>query len=262
MSNDRNFDDLAHRFQRNVYGGLKGRIRLAVLERDFAEFFPQALTAAVGEPLRILDAGGGCGPFSLPMASLGHHVTLCDLSEAMLAMAADTVAASSLQDHVQIIHGPIQALDGAQPPFDLILCHAVLEWVENPQHILRHLTALLKPGAVLSLTFYNRNGIVFKNLLRTNYKKILEQDYAGAKGSLTPTWPRQPEQVLQWLAGEPLTICCHSGMRVFHDYILDNNNREREPETVIALELEFSRQMPFRDLGRYQHLLLRKKTDS
>ena len=41
MSGDRNFDDLAPRFKRNVYGGLKGELRLRVLQRDFDEFIPQ-----------------------------------------------------------------------------------------------------------------------------------------------------------------------------------------------------------------------------
>ena len=37
MKADRNFDDLAPRFQRKVYGGIKGQIRLAVLEKDLTD---------------------------------------------------------------------------------------------------------------------------------------------------------------------------------------------------------------------------------
>lgn len=257
MMKDRNFDDLAERFRRNVYGGLKGRIRLEVLHRDLGEFFPQALQAVGEEPLRILDAGGGSGPFSLPMAAMGHHVTLCDLSEAMLEIARETISSQQLQQ-VTLIHGPVQALPVPARPFDLVLCHAVLEWVEDPQALLHQLAQQLQPGGLLSLTFYNRHGLVFKNLLRTNYKKILKEDYAGSRGSLTPTWPRDPCQVLQWVGEEGFRVLCHSGMRVFHDYILDNDKRDREPDTVVALELQFSRQLPYRDLGRYQHLVLEK----
>lgn len=258
MNKDRNFDDLAPRFQRNIYGGLKGRIRLAVLENDFQEFFPQALLPANGLPLRILDAGGGRGPFSLPLAELGHHVTLCDLSAEMLKLAKAEITEKNLQDRVELIQGAIQDLPLTLPPFDLVLCHAVVEWVHEPHLVIRHLLDLLRLHGVLSLSFYNRNGIIFKNLLRANYSKILKQDYAGAQGSLTPTFPRAPEEVLQWLQQEPLELLCRSGMRVFHDYILDKQNSERDPETVIALELEFSRQGPYLDLGRYQHVLARK----
>ena len=61
---DRNFDDLAKRFKKNIYGGLKGDIRLSVLERDFCEQFPYVPFGAStpGQPLRVLDAGGGQGP--------------------------------------------------------------------------------------------------------------------------------------------------------------------------------------------------------
>jgi S-adenosylmethionine-dependent methyltransferase len=258
MNNDRNFDDLAPRFQRNIYGGLKGRIRLAILERDFREFLPQVLQLAGDKPLRILDAGGGRGPFSLPLAECGHHVTLCDLSAEMLKLAETEIVEKKLQDHVHLIHGAIQDLPLTLEPYDLVLCHAVVEWVHEPQQLIRHLLCLLKPQGFLSLSFYNKNGTIFKNLLRANYSKILKQDYSGAQGSLTPMFPRMPEDVLLWLQQEPLDILCRSGMRVFHDYILDKKNSEIEPDTVIRLELELSRQQPYRDLGRYQHILAQK----
>ena len=42
-SQDRNFDDLAGRFKKNIYGGLKGAVRLAVLQRDFRNTSPMSL---------------------------------------------------------------------------------------------------------------------------------------------------------------------------------------------------------------------------
>lgn len=256
--NDRNFDDLAYRFQRNVYGGLKGKIRLAVLERDFNHFYPAALQKVVDQPLQIIDAGGGCGPFSLPMARRGHCVTLCDLSEKMLDIATQHIQEQDIEAQVKIVHGAIQALEATKNSVDLILCHAVLEWVKDPAEILRHLTSLLKPNGVLSLTFYNKDGMIFKNLLRTNYKKIQQQDYEGYKGSLTPTWPRTCSEVEAIVNVLPLELLTHSGMRVFHDYILDRSQREKEPQSVIELELAFSQHSAFMHLGRYQHFLLRK----
>ena len=58
MQQDRNFDDLAERFQRKIYGGLKGEIRLAVLWRDLESEVP---ALKEGRPLRILDVGAGLG---------------------------------------------------------------------------------------------------------------------------------------------------------------------------------------------------------
>ncbi|WDP87623.1 MAG: methyltransferase domain-containing protein [Desulfobacter sp.] len=256
MKTDKNFDDLAPKFQRKVYGGLKGEIRLAVMEKDLTEFYPPALSLAEDSPLTILDAGGGYGPFSIGLAKRGHRVVLCDLSKNMLDIARENFSKQGVQDRLTLCHGPVQKLSpGQYPPFDLILCHGVIGWVAAPEQLIDHLLSLLPVNGALSLSFYNLFGMIYKNLLRANYKKILTQEYNGFPGSLTPTWPRTPKEVLNWLSKPGFEILCHSGIRVFHDYILKPDLRERDPETVKALELKFSREQPFKDLGRYQHIL-------
>lgn len=77
---DRNFDDLTHRFARNIYQTPKGQLRLAVLERDFG-VIPKA------PALEVMDVGAGQGQFGLWLAAQGHDVTLVDVSAEMLAKA-------------------------------------------------------------------------------------------------------------------------------------------------------------------------------
>ncbi len=259
-SNGQNFDDLAPKFQRKIYGGLKGRLRLAVLENDLAQFLPEAFDKPTHKPLRILDAGSGYGPFSLQLAQMGHHVTLCDISKKMLGRAAQQISEKKLTSNVNLVHSAIQELPvDEKDQFDLVLCHAVIEWVQNPQDLISHLLRQIDQNGMLSLIFYNLNGLIFKNLLRVNYNKIIKEEYAGWPGSLTPAFPRKPHDVLNWLRQQDVDIICHSGIRVFHDYILDPEDKDKDPETVVDLELKFSRQMPYRDLGRYQHIVGRKK---
>ncbi len=256
MAGDRNFDDLAHRFARNVYDSLKGQIRLAVISRDLQALVPQLYT---NKPLRILDAGCGRAPVSVPLLAYGHHLSLVDVSVEMLKLAladADGAATlpqwfhgSALQYHQQVWSGE---------PFDVIFCHAVLEWVENPQSLLEGLLAMLAPNGVLSIIFYNRDGLIFKNLLRTNFRKIKKGQFQGTRRSLTPTYPRSITEVKGLTQTLGLTELCHSGIRVFHDYVFNEQDRNREPEELLAMELEYSQRSPFRELGRYQHLLLRK----
>jgi S-adenosylmethionine-dependent methyltransferase len=252
---DRNFDDLAERFKRNIYGGLKGEIRLAVLHRDFAEFVP------VERPLRVLDAGGGQGQFSLELARAGHEVVICDISAEMLRLAREQVETDGLEERVTLLHCSVQEL-GSQLPvdgkeFDLVLCHALMEWMAEPETLLPCLMRHMKAEGYLSLTFYNRHSMVYKNLLRTNYRKVLERDYAAFRGSLTPINPLEPAQVNRWLAAQPLEVLCTSGIRVFYDYILDPEARRQTPEAVLELELRLSREEPYRSLGRYIHVLAR-----
>jgi len=261
---DRNFDDLAHRFKRNVYDRLKGDIRLAVLERDFEEFLSDQLACSpvddcvemVSKALNILDAGGGQGQFSLSLAQRGHRVTICDLSAEMLELARQNAASLGVTDRVDFHHGSVQEFCKTQTlKFDLVLCHAVLEWVVAPQELLRLLMTVVSEAGYLSLTYYNVNSIKMKNLLRTNFQKVLDDDYKGYRGSLTPTFPRQPEAVNQWLSELPLERLCESGIRCFHDYILEPDHRMVEPNQQLELELRFSREEPWRSLGRYIHVL-------
>lgn len=262
---DRNFDDLAARFQRNIYGGLKGRIRLAVLQRDFSQhiavppFIPQCENQ---EPLRILDAGGGQGQFSLQFARAGHQLVLCDLSEEMLKLARTEARRLRVEDQVTFVHGSIQELRKQLPEsgqnFDLVLCHAVMEWVVKPRELLLVLMEHLASEGRLSLSFYNLHAMVYKNLLRGNLGKVQKQDYNGFRGSLTPINPLAPEAVFDWLAELPLEILCTSGIRVFHDYILDKSVREQNQDTVVELELALSQRDPYRSLGRYIHVLARR----
>lgn len=264
LNQDRNFDDLAKRFQKNIYGGLKGDIRLAVLERDFRTHFA---LAPFGEnqsesPLRVLDAGGGQGQFSLAFAQAGHSVIICDISAEMLKLAELEVVRLGLQSRVRLIHCAIQDLAQHLGPennqFDVVLCHAVMEWVTNPSDLLANLMTYVKTQGFLSLTFYNLHSLIYKNLLRTNFKKIQRQDFSGSRGSLTPINPLYPEQVFEWLNELALTILATSGIRVFHDYIFNEEQRERDPKSVIELELAFSQRQPYQLLGRYIHVLSQK----
>lgn len=70
---DRNFDDIAEKFSRNIYGTTKGQLRQAILWQDLdrvlAEMGPQKL--------RVLDAGGGEGQTAIKMVKAwasGHFM--------------------------------------------------------------------------------------------------------------------------------------------------------------------------------------------
>ncbi|MCP8898582.1 methyltransferase domain-containing protein [Gilvimarinus xylanilyticus] len=258
---DRNFDDLAERFDRNIYGGLKGAIRLAVLNRDFADFLPIAPYVPMSPQgqMTILDAGGGQGHFSLPLAAAGHRVLLSDISANMLARARDRAQHLGCEQNVTMQQVAAQEVAPGER-FDIVLCHALLEWVVEPMPLLDQLLSKVKPGGTASLIFYNQHGLVYKNLLRANYKKVQRRDYLAQRGSLTPINPLQPEVVREHCRERGFTLLCSSGIRVFCDYILDPERRQRDPDSVLELELAHSRQAPFADLGRYIHLLLRRNS--
>lgn len=119
--NDRHFDELATRFAEKIYGGAKGAIRLAVLQADLADALPD-------RPLRVLDIGAGLGHMALWLAERGHHVTLAEPAAPMLEGAQARFAEAG--QSATFIQAPWQALLGQlTEPYDLVLCHAVLEWL-------------------------------------------------------------------------------------------------------------------------------------
>ena len=254
MIQDRNFDDLAERFQRKVYGGLKGDIRLAVLWRDLEIHVPKIYGQ---QPLRVLDVGGGLGQLAIRLAQLGHQVTLNDISSEMLGLAQEAAQEAGVYDKVIWSHGPFQQLlDDLVGPFDLILCHAVMEWLAEPSQLLSQLHSLLKEEGLLSLTYYNRHSLEYRNLIRGNFNLLNKDEFVPDPGSLTPANSLYPEQVEHWVEEVGMKVKSRTGIRVFHDYVTTLRGGHAVPEDVIQMELKYSQREPYLWLGRYVHLML------
>ena len=73
--------------------------------------------------------------------------------------------------------------------------------------------------------------------------------------SLTPGNPMLPSQVASWLSDADLEILGSSGIRVFHDYVVEQRGGNAVPEAVVGMELRYSQQEPYMWLGRYIHHL-------
>mgnify|MGYP006076209771 FL=1 len=251
---DRNFDDLAEKFARKVYGGLKGEIRLAVVWRDLVASMPQILS---GKPLRIIDIGGGLGQLSVKLAALGHKVVYNDLSQNMLASAQKLAEQESVRDDIIWHQCPYQdLLKNRLGTFDLIICHALIEWLAKPQLLLNSLSVLMARNGRMSITFYNHNGLVYRNLIRGNFN-VLKGPFSADPRSLTPHNPLKPELIDQWIGQLSIKVEHSSGIRVFHDYVTNLIGGHLDDAAVIDMELKYSMLEPYKWLGRYIHYILR-----
>jgi S-adenosylmethionine-dependent methyltransferase len=255
---DINFDTLADRFERNIYGGIKGAIRLAVIEQDLRSCLP-SLWASPG--LRVLDAGGGLGHFACLMAGLGHAVTWCDISAILLERARQRAAQQQIDAKIAWCHQSIQEHALCHPQrYDVVLCHAVLEWTAAPDQVVAALLQLVRPGGVLSLMFYNRHALIYRNLLRGNFRKLTELA-AGQPiregATLTPINPLEPNQVKAWLHAANVELLAESGVRVFADNMLPKALQNCCNAEIIAQELRYASVEPYRQLARYYHVMVR-----
>ncbi|WP_319380518.1 methyltransferase domain-containing protein [Thiomicrorhabdus sp.] len=245
---DRNFDKLVDKFEKKVYDTVKGEWRLKLLKEDLD-------TLKYGPQLNVWDAGCGFAQISQWLAEAGHHTTLCDLSHQMLIRARNNFEAAGLQ--AEFLEGPAQEIAQGLPSFDLVLFHAVLEWLAEPQATLKTVADKVKPGGKLSLLFYNRNSVVIRNTLRGGWRLpyLLEDAYLGKGKKLTPPNPQIPEVVCQWLEEWGFKIEVHTGIRVFHDYMTHEVLEQSELEELLALEYRYCRQPTYRNMARYIHLL-------
>lgn len=248
---DRNFDDLADRFSDRIYNTEKGRLRLEILKEDLDEL-------AKGQPLNIWDAGCGLGQISLWLAQQNHHLTLCDISAKLLAAAKQSFAETGI--HADFHHQSAQTLADELSDFDLVINHAVLEWLAEPMQALQVLAGKVKAGGYLSLMFYNRNAMVYQNVLRGGWRlqAIIDDRYIGAGNRLSPPHPLFPHLVRQWLLDNGFEMVCHSGIRVFSDYLPATARAETDMQALNQLEKQYCRLPAYRDLGRYVHLLTKK----
>lgn len=259
-SGDRNFDDIADKLNEKIYGSLKGKIRLEVLARDLTdEIATLGAAKKGGKPLRVLDAGGGSAQFSAGLAAQGHSIVYCDISERMVELARQRFAEVAPDADVTCLHAPIQALPQyLNGEFDLILCHAVLEWLAEPEDTLQGLLRFLRPGGLISTLFYNKHSLMMLYLLRGRFDKVMAERLAGWGNSLTPTNPQDPDAVRDWFAQWGYDTVCDSGVRCFYDYITAKRRDEFSWEDILAAELKLSRVEAFRSTARYIHLLSRK----
>src|SRR6202171_3924571 len=113
----------------------EGRLRSDLAFANLQDFLPLQAKAS----LCALDLGGGTGAAAVRLAQLGIHVTLLDSSPAMLDIAKRAAHEAGVTDKVVLQHGDTAQLANLfhTRSFDVILCHNILEYCDDPGAVLR-----------------------------------------------------------------------------------------------------------------------------
>jgi len=226
----------------------RGRVRLdLVLERLNHVLSPP--------PARILDAGGGTGAFAIPLAQIGYDLTVADQSADWLEHARQKADAAGVT--VELINTGLESLTDADlGPFDAILCHAVLMYVEDPVSVLRTLRSLALPGAILSLVEKNRDGIALRPGLQGNYAEarrlLTERRSVGRLGVENSAY-----SVGEWLTmldDAGWTAEDWVGIRLFSDHAPDSLDADAYA-ALLNLERAAGAMDPYRQVSRLVHAL-------
>ncbi|MEV6787492.1 methyltransferase domain-containing protein [Streptomyces sp. NPDC051098] len=223
------------------------------LDEQIAGRFP------VGQRLRILDVGMGQGTQALRLARAGHSVTGLESDAEMIAIARQSLATEpeGIRERFRLIEGDgretgAHFLPGA---FDVVLCHGVLMYVQEPDAMLAGLARVLAPGGLLSLLVRNADALAMRPGLAGDFPAALaafgSDTYTNRLG--LPGRADRLDALTATLAGIAAPLHAWYGVRVFTDGA--DNDAElpaaEDLERLLAAEDRAGRTEPYKRAQRF-----------
>ena len=238
------------------WNALKYRLALAQLARHMGS-----------GARRILDAGGGNGQEAIPLAQLGHQVTIVDYSQEMLADAERRAAAAGVAQRVTLHFGSVREVPRLFPAaqFDVVLCHNVIQYVDDVPALLRELAAALKPGGLLSILSINRYSIPLRIAMpRGDLSRALANLDARQQTAIlfdAEMTCYAASEIVEMLGGAGCVGEGDYGIRCVCDYWGDNELKADPAvfKQLEALEFALADRHPYKLMARYFHVRARRR---
>jgi len=232
----------------------EGRLRSDLAFANLQDFLPLPVQPS---PC-ALDLGCGTGATAVRLARLGFRVTLLDSSPAMLEIADRKVKAAGVADKVVLQEADATRVTNLFPSasFDVILCHNLLEYVDDPLAVLCGAARLLRDSsAILSVLVRNRAGEVFKAAIQAG-------DLTAAENNLTAEWGRESlyggrvrlftsDGLQAMMQAASLAVIAERGVRILADYLPPRISRSADYEPIFALERKLTSRPEYAAVARY-----------
>ena len=204
----------------------------------------------------ILDFGSGEGITSDHFAEFNHVVAVEPWEDMLKDAWTD-------HDYRQVV-GDIKALcEFEDNRFDIIICHNVLEYIEDKESVVQELARVLKPDGFISVVKHNRNGRVMQmSVLLDDFEKanlLLDGENSSAsKFGLIRYY--DDSDVINWCPD--LYIHKTYGIRTFWDLQQNQEKHSDEEwqEKMIQLEMRVSEMNDFINIAFFHHLIIKKKS--
>ena len=258
---DERFQDRAQEYAAYL-ASPEGRLRADMAFANLREFLPPPHS---DEQRHALDVGGGTGAAAVRLASLGYRVTQLDSSQAMLEIAKRTADQAGVADKVTLQNGDAAQLTRLFPTtsFDVVLCHNILEYVEEPGRVVHQAARVLRnASAILSIVVRNQAGEVLKAAIQAG-------DLGAAEANLTAEWGVEslyggnvrlftPNSLRSTLSRASLELIAERGIRVIADYLPPDISRDSEYGRILELERKLGSRPEYAGIARYTHCLARR----
>jgi S-adenosylmethionine-dependent methyltransferase len=227
-------------------------------------------TAVVWEALRpvldgstgdVLDIGGGTGGFAVRLAELGHRVRVVDPSPDALAALDRRARESGVADRVTGQQGDLSTLLDVTGPgsVDVVLCHGVLEVVDDPAAALATIAEVLRPGGVLSLLVAQRHAAVVARAMAGHFQQAKALlDSTEPHGRAGRRYTREELDALLPAAG--LTPTAVHAIRVFAD-LVPGSLLDLEPgahQALLDLEHAVAERPEYLPLAAQVHVIAKR----
>lgn len=225
---------------------------LPAWERLFKKIVWEQIGDIAGK--KILDFGSGEGITANHFAK-ENDVTAIEPSEEML------LSAWKDYEYTQIIGDVNNLTSFEDETFDFVICHNVLEYVDDKEAVVKALARVLKKEGIISIAKHNRAGRVMQMaVLLDDFEKanaILDgKNSTASKFGAIRYY--EDENILAW---EPnLTVSEVFGIRTFWD--LQQNQEKHSDEEwqdkMMQLEMRVAQIPEYRDIAFFHHLLLKR----
>lgn len=209
----------------------------------------------------VLDIGGGTGGFAVRVAELGHRVRVVDPSPDALAALDRRAREYAVEERVAGQQGDLSTLlDVAEVgSADVVLCHGVLEVVDDPGAALATIAEVLRPGGALSLLVAQRHAAVVARAMAGHFEQARTLlDTTEPVGRAGRRFTRHELESL--LAASGFGVDAVHAVRVFSD-LVPGSLLDLEPgATAALLELEqaVADRAEYAPLAAQLHVLARR----
>ncbi len=204
---------------------------------------------------KILDFGSGFG-FSANFLAKSNEVVAIEPDASMIAVRASDNA------YTQICGDLSQLANFSDESFDVVLCHLVFEFVDNPQKILNTLLRVLKKGGLLSIVRHNKNGRIIQAIVQEcnleDAHALLDggYSYSSAFGDIKYY---TNNDLLDWLNVDMQVENIFGARALASLHSLELQNQENWLEKMFALEWRLLADSDFIKIAYFNHLILSKK---
>ena len=236
-------------------------------------------TQAQNAVIKVVGVGGGGGNQSIPLARSGYQGTIVDPSAAMLAEAAENLAAEprAVAGRIRLVQAgaadAAAALGGQR--FAGVLCHGVIIYVDEPGSFPAALSGLAEPGGLVSVVAKNARCLAVRPAIQGRWDEALGA-FDGVRqvnGLGLDTRADTVEELTALLGEAGVRATAWYGVRLFTDgwTPADRLPAAAVPDqaeeaghdaarAMLAVELEASRRDPYRQLSRLFHLVVIRQT--